>query len=182
MRPTLSPDQVVSDEVWAQLDPNAGRLTRRTVAKMVATLVATILVGIAGLAVYRGGYLTPRLRADGATVSFERPVAVSSEHPILLAVNFELTDHGNTGVTVRSLGGDVGPWKFVSTWNLPSHLAPAEAVIVKVTYRLDSCDGLPTSEDLPSFQIPMVVQHWWGSQHLRLPVADPGLNPCGPDF
>jgi hypothetical protein len=53
---------LVSDEVWRQLDPEAGRLPRRTVLRLrwtiSATLALTLLVGLA----WQSGLVLPRLR------------------------------------------------------------------------------------------------------------------------
>jgi hypothetical protein len=182
MTPTLRRDEVLSDEVWAQLDPHCGRLSRRTAAKIWIVAAGAVVALIAILVVYLAGFVTPRLHADGSSYSMERPVVVSAEHPATITMRFVLMNYGSTAVSIHSLGGpldgDLSALTFVSTWNVPPTLPAHAGQEVTVTYQLTSCAGFTTSPTLPVANVPVAVLRWWGAQHLRIPVADDIENPC----
>lgn len=182
----LKRDEALTDDVWARLDPHAGRLSRRSVLRLWAAGAAAILVLIAGVGVYLTGFVTPRVHADGSSFSMERPVDVSTTTPVVITLHFTLDNRGSSTVAIKSLGGplagDVRQLSFVSTWNLPRTLPPATGQEVTVTYRLTSCNAFPTAAELPIGRVPLTVDRWWGTQHLMVPVDAVVPNPCRADI
>jgi len=52
---------LLSDEVWRQLDPDAGRLPRRSVLRLRWSLVSAVAVAVLAGLVWQSGLTVPRL-------------------------------------------------------------------------------------------------------------------------
>ena len=178
----LKRDEALTDDVWARLDPHAGRLSRRSVLRLWAASAAAILLLIAAVGVYLTGFVTPRVHAVGSSFSMERPVDVSAATPVVITLHFTLDNRGSSTVAIKSLGGpltgDLRQLTFVSTWNLPRSLPSDTGQEVTVTYRLTSCNGFPSAAEFPVGRLPLTVDRWWGTQHLMVPVDAVVPNPC----
>ena len=167
----------LTDEVWAELNPHAGRLTRRQsilVCLMIA--VALLLVAISG-GIVRSGFITPRLRGDGSRFAMVMPVEVSAATPATLSLTFILYNDGGMTVSLRSVGASTGALRLIDRRNVPAALQPSTGQEVTLVYQFSSCDdffhtlGLSQASSRKyGVPVPIEVNRWWGVQHLELYV------------
>lgn len=158
----LTKDDVLPDDVWAQLDPHAGRLSWRGVlAVWGAGLAAFVLImAIGGL--LNAGILAPHLRIGGFDVAYDyRRQIASRTHPISITFSFDLINKGAVAVDVRSVTvRNAGT--LVGSTGLPAVVGGLGRHHVTVTYLVSACGHDPVM--VPYAQ----VKQWWGTEHVYL--------------
>lgn len=154
----------IPDEVWQQLDPNAGRLSRRTAARMWIAFVLVLAVIGAGLLTWRSGLIAPRLiwpntgwaweqTADGVA-RVQVTIANGGKFPVTLV------DAGRSGPGLNLLGAE-GP--------LPARLQPDDEVVVVLVYRITDCAAAPRGP----WPVMATAQRPWGTMTVAVaPVLD----------
>lgn len=166
--------QWVSDEVWSQLDPTAGTLSRgqRRRAVMVAAAVVTVLT--AGFAVDRSGVVRAHVdySADSGNSGEASPTSKFFDRQV------PVRNTGWTTVRVTGVGKD-GPGLrlvrpgdtagFPKNWAplpgataVPFDLHPGQTAIVHVTYQVTDCTAVPSG----SFPLTLRVDRPWGTQTI----------------
>jgi hypothetical protein len=155
---------VLSDETWRQLDPYAGRLSRRDVWRAVAAGVVVVLLLVAGLSMATSGLLVPRLSHNGAGGYGD------GRETGVMHYDFRMVNEGWFPVEIVGVGRDgpgleqvaypseIGgyPTDAVSA----GRLDPGEALYLGVAYRVADCEAVP---DQP-WPVPVRVSRWWGTQ------------------
>jgi hypothetical protein len=155
----------VTDEMWAQLDPSAGQLSRRTVRRLRLGALIVLVILAAGLVTWRSGVVVPRLTQP------ERGANLSGGTDEDGVVEVRLRNSGWSTVTVTGAGRS-GPGLdlVTATGNrerFPITLEPGEDFDLVLIYRVTACDFQPAGP----WPIPVTVERPWGSQtvHIVLP-------------
>ncbi len=148
------------DEVWQRLNPNAGRLSRRTTAKMWIAFVLMLLLVGAGTLVWQTGLIAPRLvwpgngsrweMSDDGVARVDVEIHNAGRFPAIVI------DAGRSGTGLDLLGVE-GP--------LPVTLQPGDTALVVLVYRITDCDATPRSR----WPVTAVVQRPWGTMTVDVP-------------
>jgi hypothetical protein len=161
---------LVSDEVWRQLDPDAGRLARQTVLRlrwsMAGVLVLALLVGLA----WRSGVVVPRLTWANTGYSWGGIGAGVVEYEL------PVTNRSWTSAEVVAIGRS-GPGLELQTARaeLPAMLAPGQGMDVMLVYRVTDCAAVPAD----AWPVPFTVRRTWGTvtAYVQPPT---GISPDAP--
>ncbi|MBX6749670.1 MAG: hypothetical protein IRY85_08350 [Micromonosporaceae bacterium] len=160
----------VSDEVWAQLDPYAGQLSRRTVMLGRIMIVAAALLVVAGGLVWRTGIVVPRLAwPDGLPQWQEMPTGARVWVTVANEGRFPVTvlDVGRSAPGFELLGVE-GPDRASSPF--PVTLRPGQGVDAVLVYRITDCNGPPVGD----WPLTALVDRPWGTMTVEVPVPDGG--------
>ena len=162
----------VSDEVWAQLDPHAGRLSWRTVVLNWVTIVGAVLLVIAGALVWRTGIVVPRLAWPGLHQWQEDPAWVRVWITVVNRgrVPATIVDVGRSGPGLELLdveGPDRAPSPF------PVTLGAGEGVTAVLVYRITDCDATPVGD----WPLTAVVDRPWGTMTVEVPIESSTVLP-----
>jgi hypothetical protein len=152
----LASTELLSDDVWRQLDPHAGRLPRRQTAMLWLTIAAVAAVVAAGVVVWRGGYLVARVDTRHEATGFSW--GASTGGPI--TIQFPISNDGRTAITVTSIGRSGPGLTLDAPAGLPLTLAPHTGEVVYLRYEVTDCAAIPAG----AWPVPVVVRLWWGSQ------------------
>jgi hypothetical protein len=160
MKAGYAPDRDwVTDEVWASLDPMAGRLSRRTVRRFLAASAVTLGFGIvAGLLLWQG-LLSPRISAQiggGGT-------RIGSSQ---VTVQLELINHGPRPVQIASLAASSG-LELTSATGLPHRLGAHSSRDVTVRVRIVDCSAVRSG----SGSLDLRIDRFWGHTTKRIDLA-----------
>jgi hypothetical protein len=151
---------MLTDEVWRQLDPYAGRLSRRTVRRVRWVVAALLfLTAVAELAWYAGVF-QPRIswKAEPGWEFGWEPVYHSVEV------------HNDGLLPIRVLGaGRSGPGFRLERVDgaLPSTVEAGGHLTLMLTYAVTDCAAVPTGP----WPVPIQVERLWGVQtvYVSLP-------------
>jgi len=154
--------RLVSDEVWQQLDPQAGRLQRRTAARLwwaagVGTAIALVwaLVWQLGVAYPRLGWSNSGYGSGGGPGWAEHEVVVENQ--------------GWTPLTIVAVGRS-GPGLELTEvrGTFPVTLQPGDQTSFYVVYRVTDCTAVSNEP----FPVPVRVERWWGEQtaYIEIPT------------
>jgi hypothetical protein len=159
----------VSDEVWQRLDPDAGRMSRRELARLWLVIGAAVVVLIGGSTVWRTGLVVPRLVWTGGTQA--------SYHTVdrVARVGVDLLNAGRFPVTVGSVGRSDPGLQFLGTATgpnaddpmtrpFPVTLEPDNGIVLWLVYRVTDCASLSTA----SWPVTAIVERPWGSMTVDL--------------
>ena len=105
----------VSDEVWARLDPRAGRMTRRGRLALAAILLLAALGVVAMIAVRHSGLFTPHVGAWASEVTIDEHDHSAVER--LHVGNNDWFAERVEGVSTRTPGVAIADW---STATIPA--------------------------------------------------------------
>lgn len=171
--------QLVSDEVWAQLDPDTGRLSRPTVRWMTVALSAAALVLASGALLWRSGVVMAHLSWDRYAGGYSHSGGPSGR----VEQNVKVHNDGWTAVTLLGAGRDMPGMSLVEVSPVfPFALGPGETMEFVVTFEVVECAEV--SRD--AWPVPVTVRRWWGEQtaYIELPkeirraphgvIIDPG--------
>jgi hypothetical protein len=152
-------NDLLTDEVWDQLDPHAGRLSRRSVRRWCLAGLGLLMVAGAVVAVLRSGLVEPRLvvRVDSYSGEFRHSTA-SPTSPADITADITLTNRGFFDVTVTRVGASVTGVAMVGTTTMPLVVPAGQSVEVTLNYKVTTCH-IPS--DMP---IPVTVHRFWGAQ------------------
>jgi hypothetical protein len=166
----------ITDEVWQRLDPNAGKLPRRTAFRLGIAAVVALLLFVAGVAVWRTGLVVPRLAwPDGLHEWSMTPDGTAR-------IDFLVENEGWFPVTVEGVGRS-GPGMQLlevvgGTVGYPSsdpvfpvRLAPHTGVGAVLIYRLSSCQ--PPAGSWP---VTAQVTRPWGTMTVDVQDTSHNIN------
>ena len=152
--------RIFSDEVWAQLDPRAGRLSRRAKARVWLAGALALALAVGFVAIWRAGLIAPRLGVEPGVMSYDE----APGGQITFTVTIE--NRGRFPVSVLKVGGDEPGLRLVRVeGDLPTTLDPGQRASVTLEYRITDCGVVP--DDLGP--VPVRVERPWGdlTAHLR---------------
>lgn len=172
----------ITDEVWQRLDPNAGKLPRRTAVRLGVAAVAALVLLAAGVAVWRTGLIVPRLAWPDGLHEW------STDPDGTLRIDFLVSNEGEFPVTVENVGrsapglqllgvvaGTVG---FPSSEPVfPTRLAPHTGVGAVLIYRITSCLEAPTG----SWPVTARVERPWGTMTVEVQDISNNISPWQED-
>jgi hypothetical protein len=160
--------RVLTDEVWRQLDPRAGRLCPRT-ARRVRLAIAVLLVAVvaAELAWY-AGLVVPRVSStdeSGYEYGWD-PVhhSVAIRNDGLLPIQVLGVGRSGPGIRLDRVDGAV-----------PSTVDPGGYVRVTLTFTIHDCAAVPAQR----WPVPVEIERPWGAQtvYIDLPAKDDREGP-----
>lgn len=152
--------RVVSDEVWRQLDPSAGRLSGRTTRRLWTAFLAALLLYVVGVAAWYSGLLVPQLRWDANGTSWQ-----VSEDQNVSRMTINVSNNGLFPATVISAGRAAPGLDLIGVEGaLPATLRPGEAVTVTLVYLIRDCSATPPAD----WDQTAVVARPWGQ--LTVPI------------
>src|SRR5262245_41277048 len=126
--------RMVSDEVWRQLDPYAGRLPERTTRQLWWAAAAMSLVLAAAAAVWVSGLVVPQIFASGESSSS------AAAPPLDATIELRIRNHGWVSIRVTGAGLRGPGLRFDGvTGNFPHTLVPDESMTFTVRYRVTDC-------------------------------------------
>ena len=167
---------MVTDEVWAELDPHAGRLSGRGVAVVWLAVFAALTLSLVSAATSYDGLVVSQLNAQLK----ESPPHTPDVDPYVvtpgrITLTVVLRNDGKVPVTVIALGSRARPLVSPVTW--PIEIAPGRQIEVRLAYEIPDCGRFPTGP----YTFPIEMRHWWGTEHrsieLFLGLAQP-LDPA----
>jgi hypothetical protein len=158
--------QLVTDDVWRQLDPHAGRLSRRGAVRLWAAVICGLALIPLAAVLYGSGAVEPRIMADiSGSFSVRAPNTISTATPATVRTTVVLTNTGWSTVTVNGVVPGSGGTTLTTPDPTPITIKPGQQVTVDLTYAITSC----TQKDSGPFSIR--VRRWWGAQTVS-PTVD----------
>jgi hypothetical protein len=149
-------DELLTDDVWCGLDPNAGRLSRRQTGWLLLAGALAAVLAAAGLVVWRSGVTLPRLdQAPDTSYS-----ASAGEFMLHLPIR----NNGWTPVTVTGAGRGGPGLRLTEVAGLPVTLAAHQSTIVYLSYRVTDCAAVPDG----AWPVPVRTTRPWGTQTVYL--------------
>ncbi len=157
--------QPVSDEVWARLDPGAGRLSRRTSARMWLAAFLAVALTCLGVLVWRTGLCVPQLRwPNGWSWT-------ASEDGPLVTFAVQVRNDGNFPVTINGAGASGPGLEWVGMeGSFPAVLPPHAELELRMVYRITDCALVSTGV----WPVPVRVARPWGEMTIDLRTEHPG--------
>ena len=153
--------QFVSDEVWTQLDPNVGRLPRRTTWRLAIGAALALLVLAAASAVWRSGLVTNRLVWDDMASHSASATHTFIEHSV------EIRNTGWVPITILG-AAESGPGLRLDRidGSFPMTVEPDATVSFVVRFTVTDCAAIPTG----AWPMPVRVDRWWGEQTVLIDI------------
>ena len=160
--------ELLTDVVWASLDPHAGRLSRRQAGRMWAAVLACLILFACGVYAWRGGLVVPRVERDDLMGGF-----VSSVEGRGFSIGVPLVNNGQLTETVLGVGAS-GPGLTLlpSTDTYPRTLAPHTGELLTLHFAVTDCAAV---RDGP-WPVPVRVSRPWGTVTLHV------AGPTFPDY
>jgi hypothetical protein len=157
--------QLVTDEVWRQLDPYAGQLSRRTVWRLRIAVTATITLVFAVGAVWYSGIIVPQVGWPALAGSS------AGSDPDARRIMFGMTVR-NTGWTTAEI---IGAGRSVPGLDLvevrgafPTRLEPGSEMEFVLVYDVTDCAAYPRGE----WPVPVRVSRPWGTYTIDVAAPD----------
>ncbi|MEY9862806.1 hypothetical protein ABH935_008454 [Catenulispora sp. GAS73] len=165
----------VSDEVWAELDPTAGTLSRAQRRRALAAALAAVALLIAGYTIDRSGVVRAHIDYYGDSGN----IGATTPNPKFFTRQVAVRNTGWTTVHVTGVGQDGpglrlvrpgGPEGFpkdlelVGSTPAPFDLHPGQIVTVEVAYQVTDCAAVPSG----SFPVTLRVDRPWGTQTIDI--------------
>jgi hypothetical protein len=147
---------LLSDEVWRQLDPDAGRLPRRSVLRLRWSLASTVALAVLVGLVWQSGLTVPRLSwTPNAGYGYS-----TSTEDRTIEYQVEISNRGWSTVEVLGLGRSGPGFELRSLRaQLPTTLRPGEAMEAVLVYQVTDCAAVPVDV----WPVPVTVRRTWGT-------------------
>jgi len=161
---------LLTDVVWRQLDPHAGRLSRRTARRVRLAIAVALVAVVLGEFCWYAGLIAPRLSWTDS---------LGSEYG-WDPVHHSVSVHNDGLLSVRVLGvGRSGPGFTLSsvTGTFPTTVDPGGDLKFTLTYLVTDCAAVPAG----AWPVPIRVERPWGVQtvHIGLPSKQDDEAPDG---
>jgi hypothetical protein len=170
---TTTRPQLVSDEVWAQLDPRAGALSRADTRLITRLTALAVVVAAAAMALWVSGFVRANLSwsdSQGYGSSF-------NPHTHTFSTDVVVKNNGWTAVRVTGIGGDGAGLHLTGTTQphistdlgrtVPFTLEPGQTAILALDYQVTDCAAVTSG----SFPVPVRVKRFWGTQTVSVGIA-----------
>lgn len=151
----------VSDEVWAQLDPRAGRLSRRGRLALAGATALTAAAVVAGYALLAGGTVWPRLSVESDWSGHFSP----GRHNF--SETLTIDNDGWAGARIVSVGAPRG-LRVTGVDGLDGEVGAGGSAALTVHYLVTDC-ARPPAEPVTLL---LHVDRWWGTATVRLRPPD----------
>lgn len=154
---------MLTDEVWAQLDHQAARLSRKQQRRAYLAVAALVLAAQLGVLTWLSGAIAPRLEVDereGTSTELDYRTSIS----YIVAIR----NNGWFPVTVLAWGSSrPGLERDHRAGELSGFtIKPGAMQQVEVLYRITDCDAV-TNEPQP---LAMRLERFWGTQTVNVPL------------
>jgi hypothetical protein len=150
---------VVSDEIWRQLDPGAGRLSRRAAVKAWTAVALAFALVTTGTALWLSGAVITQVSWALWGVKATQPPSDT------VGIDVEIWNEGWAPVTIAGVGrGGPGLDLVRTEGRFPVRVKPAHAIRVTLFYRIVDCGQAPVGTS----PIAVRVDRSWGVQ-----IVDP---------
>ena len=160
--------ELLTDAVWASLDPHAGRLSRRQARRMWVAVLACLLLGTSAVYAWRAGLVVPRVERDDRLGGF-----VSSVERRGFSIGVPLVNNGRLTETLLGVGASApGLTLLPSTDTFPRTLPPHTGELLTLHFAVTDCAAVP---DGP-WPVPVRVARPWGTVTLHV------AGPTFPDY
>jgi hypothetical protein len=157
--------RLVSDEVWRQLDPGAGRLSRRTTRRLWLTFLVGLALYVSGAAAWYSGLVMPQLRWDSNGTSWQ-----VWEDQNLARLTINVRNDGLFPATLVSAGQSAPGFELIGVEGaLPVTLRPGDVIAVTLAYRAIDCAVIPPDD----WHQAAVVTRPWGNQTVPIRADRP---------
>lgn len=160
-----------SEDVWQALDWNAGRMSRRTFATLIAGALIVGVLGLAGLIGWRSGILWPNISRDPSHAGWEIHTDTQS-----FELSFPVRNDGLVPVDISSLGRSGHGLTLLTAQIAQSHLAAGNSTEITLVYKVDDCDAVEAGP----WPVPLHVSRgrtaYVSAPDINAPV-DPGNLP-----
>lgn len=145
----------VTDEVWHQLNPGAGRLSRRAAVKAWIAVALALALVTAGVAGWQSGIVVAHLRWGVWGVHATEPPSD------VVSVDVEIDNDGLAPVTIAGVGRSGPGLDLVRSQGVfPVRVGPAKGIRVTLVYRITDCGQVPVG----SWPVAVRVDRSWGVQ------------------
>jgi hypothetical protein len=167
--------QLLSDRVWAELDPHAGRLPRRTSVRVLVAAAVGALVIAAIVPLVRSGVVVPHIEVHipGTHTISDSSTPPTAAYPIFDTETYTVTNHSWMTITVTGFSRPAGV-SVRSPSALPQRIPPGGQIQVKVSYQITSCADAGGNEPRHS-PIAVHIHRSWGTQTV-FTSTDDNLN------
>lgn len=125
------------DEVWDRLDRDAGRMSRRTFATLIAGAVIVGLVGAGGLLGWRSGVLWPNIAREPSHYGWSTDTDRQT-----FEITFPVRNDGLVAVDVSAVGRSGPGLDLLNSTITRGHLAAGDIAEVALVYRVTDCDAI----------------------------------------
>jgi hypothetical protein len=156
----------VSDETWAQLDPDAGRLHGRSRIVLAVATVAVVLVGSVAVAAGQAGLITPRINAE-----LQEQRSAPGSHTV--SEKFLLSTQHNVDETVTGVAAG-GPGIGVqAVTRLPATIPRSGVLVLSLRVTVHDCGALG------DHGLPVIIHfhRFWGTASTTIGQNKVGLQP-----
>jgi hypothetical protein len=140
----------ISDEVWDQLDPDAGRPSPRDRKRVRAAVAAATVLAVTVAGLWWIGALRPLVSVD------DKRFRTTGE-PGTFALTVRLSNDARLTRHIRSVGRS-GPGLQLISVEAPAELAGWTSEEMTLHYRVTDCASVPKG----TWPIPVRVDHPWG--------------------
>ena len=150
-----SATDLLPDDVWRALDPDAGRLSRRQRLHLWLAGVLALAVVAALTVVWQSGVVVPHIVRGASDDSWSADTAT---HRVTRTIEIRNDGWGTAHVLSVGRSGPGIALRSVDT-ALPTDLPPSTGVVVTLTYDVTDCAAVPQG----NWPIPVRVQRPWGA-------------------
>jgi len=158
----------LSPEVWARLDPHAGRLSRTSRGLWAAGVAVYLCLLAAGGYGYMSGWWSESIEAGSVTGGGDSDLG-------RWEMTVVLRDLGFGGQRIVAVGRSGAGLRLESVQGLPVELGRGGRADVTLVYRLEDC----SAREAGAWPVPVTVDRPWGTS--RIDVALPGGQMTGGD-
>lgn len=160
----------ISDEVWQQLDRNAGRMSRRGFVLFLVACLALAGVGSGGLIAWRT--VAQPLAADDDFLTYS---ATGGEHKVF-SFQVRVRNQGIVPLTIVRAGADAPGLRLVAPGPASGQRVNAgQDFTLTLEYEVTDCAAVPTA----ALPLPLVVDQSWGRRTVHVQpqrMSDPALG------
>jgi hypothetical protein len=136
------------DEVWAGLDRDAGRMTRRTFATLTAGAAIVGALAACGLIGWRSGVLWPNIVRPQTHAGWSTDTDTRT-----FDITFPVRNDGLVPVDIASVGRSGAGLALTGSSITQTHLSAGDTAEVTLSYQVTDCDTVQTG----SWPVPLQV-------------------------
>jgi hypothetical protein len=162
---------VLPDDVWQQLDHDAGRMPRSLARRLLIAGLAVGVLVIAAVGGWRSGALMPNFsesHSGGSSWEISPPNRT-------FAITFWIRNNGLVDADIDSVGRSA-PGLQLTRGVTEKRVAAGQSVEIRLEYQITDCDAVAAGR----WPIPIRVKRFFGTQtaYVRAPEM---IGPSAPD-